>query len=100
MRRPWIETVLREAEVEADIPAIDVAPLAKRLKEHHQRVAGGGIGRARRVGRQNCDPRQIGGPPRAGFRTNGDEAKPTDEEGSPRHSMTSSASTRIEGGTV
>ena len=50
---------------------------AKRLKEHRQRVAGGGIGRGRRVGRQDCDPRQIGGTPRAGLRTNGGEAKPT-----------------------
>src|SRR3954465_4403462 len=99
MRRKSIETVLREAEVEADIPAIDVTPLAKRLKEHRQRVSGGGIGRGWRVRRQDCDPRQIGGTPRAGLRTNGGEAKPTDEEGPAPHSMTSSARASSKGGT-
>src|SRR5205814_10277012 len=84
----------------ADIPRSDVALLVRRLKEHCQGVAGGGIGRGRGVGRENRDSRQIGRTLRTGLRADGGQAKPTDEEDPPLHSMTSSARARIDGGTV
>ena len=87
--------VLGEAEVELDIPAVDIAQFVERFDERCERVAAGRVGRGRRLRRQNRDPRQLAGTLCAGTRADAGQAKPADEEDPPFHSMTSSARARI-----